>query len=115
MKLFEIKLPTEVVTLDVQDNGFDSLEIKVEYEHEAASVTRHGDDASFDERQPESVELGVATLASPADQVGEDGELVKTWPIGTNVTKLPGWSKQLERELEKAVSTKLAKRHANRF
>lgn len=100
MKLHEIRAKkktdgegTKKITIEPVDGMYGDVRIEVKFKYEAESSDRHGDNSSFDEKHPESFDIISAVTVKDVDQLDDDGqEIVKTWPAGTDVQKLPGWS-----------------------
>lgn len=114
MKLHEIarnKSGRGTERVNVDTYNYDKLSLDVTYDYEAEDVTSHGDNSSFDERHPASVETVAVHTVKPVQDYDDDGEPTKTWPAGTNVTKLAHWHPKLDDEavdkaLDKALDRK---------
>jgi hypothetical protein len=50
-----------------------------------------------------------AKLASEAEEMDDDGKVTKRWPKGTDVKRLPGYSKKTDEELFQALEDHLSR------
>ena len=103
MKLHEIKQKAKdssgnVATVTVDTFNYGRVKLDVKFNHEAAGSTRHGDDASFDEDFPEQFDIVSIKLAQEVEEFDEYGDVKKTWPKGTDVSKLENWSDRKDGE-----------------
>jgi len=107
MKLHEIKsLRTHsrnseaTVTVEPAGGVYGEIKIDVTYHYEGASVTRHGENYTFDEHHSAQIEIVDMALAEDVHETDEDsGEVKKggkTWKKGSDPANLPGWSKSDE-------------------
>ncbi len=111
MKLNQIKpirnkrIPSMVLTIDgdMDDKThYELFEVEATYEYEPDSHSDHpyGDGTA---REYHTGSLGFIDLKlkTAAREVDPDTEkLIKEWPIGTDVTKMPGWSEELRKHFE---------------
>lgn len=94
MKLHEIKSVSIDNTLYLNQvylgNGqFDPFDIEVRYTVQPASSTQHElDDPTTTEFFPEEIYISAIKATSDIQVYGNDGEVVKTLPIGTDVLNL---------------------------
>lgn len=112
MKLHEIakhpKSGSSFENLTVDTEAYGEIKVKVEYEYEESSTTRHGDDASFDERHSGSVDVVKVTLRQDVKEQDDDGEPTdKVVSKGSDVDKLKHWDddKAVEKALDKALKS----------
>ena len=98
MKLHEIKGKPrsggaeKKVTIEPAGGEYGEVDVLVKYTVSAGGSSRHGDNSSFDEDHPDEYEIDSITLRHEVEQYDKDGqEVVKTWPKGSDATKLPGW------------------------
>lgn len=103
MKLSEIKRTSSYDTCEIKDiDFFDKADlkpfsIKVTYEYEGDSTESHPyGEGSSDEKFDHSIDIVKIETTSKVEQCDfdtEDEKVVKTFPVGFDVTKLPGWEK----------------------
>jgi len=107
MKLHEIKSvrshsrnSQETVTVEPAGGEYGEIDIDVTFHYEKASVTRHGDNYTFDEHHSASIEIVDLALAHDVHEMDENtGEVKKggkTWKKGEDPSNLPGWNKKDE-------------------
>jgi hypothetical protein len=103
------KLPSLELTVDGDmDDEFyyeKPFTIEAEFEYEGADHTDHPyGSTTAREHHPASYGFVNLKLSSVARQMDpEDDKLVKEWPIGSDVSKMPGWNKKLETRYEEEI------------
>lgn len=111
MKLFEL-FPQAANTLQCtvtwEQNGFDEFEIIASYEYEGSSHSDHPyGEGSAREYHAASGQSTKIVLAQDVEQYDDNGETVlKTWPKGTNISALPGWT-EMKQDIEAQVEQKI--------
>lgn len=91
--------------LQPDEGWMDNIDVNITY-------TNDPDDSFDHEFGRENLEgaiwVDTLTLAAPAKQHDDDDKVIKTWPKGTDVTKLPGF-KESDREYFQSELEKLVK------
>ena len=101
MKLSEIKRTSPYDTCNIKDIDFfdhadlKPFSVKVIYEYEDSSTESHPyGEGSADEKFDNSIsiiKIETTTKVEQLDFETDDEKVIKTFPIGFDVTKLPGW------------------------
>lgn len=114
MKLYEIarsKGGSSHEDLTVDTEAYGRIKLRVEYDWEAATSDRHGDDASFDEHHPGGFDVSKVTLQQDVPEQDDDGEPTeKVVKSGAKASKLKHWTDGDDKDVEKALTKLLKKR-----
>jgi hypothetical protein len=82
-----------------EGEGISDFDVKVSYEYEPDDYIDH---EFGSHKLPGGFVVTDLRAAEEVQQFGEDGEKVlKTWPKGTDITKLPGWKPKMEEEFQR--------------
>lgn len=107
MKLHELKnirSSKGSQTIEVEPAGgmYGTFKVEVTFNYFPPSSTLHvHGDPTTREHHPAEFEVDSIVLAEPVTQHGEDGEtVIHIWPIGTNVSHLPGWDASDEKYVQ---------------
>jgi hypothetical protein len=109
MKLHEIRgkrnpdyddTPDNPVTLTVTAPDALGDEIKVDVSYHATE----GYEASHDDPgSPGDLDIKKIVLHADTKEYDDDGEVVKTWPKGTNVDKIDAWTGKYDTSVDAAL------------
>lgn len=96
MKLHELKSPqrhlSEIeVEIDPIGSYVGPILVKVVYDLSSGGSTSHGSGSSFREYHDDDLYIDSATTVEEVEEYDEDGQVEKTHPPGTKVSKLTGW------------------------
>lgn len=91
-----------VQDFDAEGLYFGDFDVDVTFDYTPEDYTQHvPGDPTTRERHPADVELVTIVLADNVEAYDEDGEkVVKTFPKGTPIEQLPGWTEKMERAIE---------------
>lgn len=93
-----------VLDVDLGEPFDDEIKVKVKY------TATKGHKGSYDEpADPGDLDIDKVTLEEPLKVFDEDGEVTKTWPKGTDVEKIDGWTKKFDDKVYDALDTYLSK------
>jgi hypothetical protein len=105
MKLHELKTVkkhrgfyTQDMEIDPAGGIYGDIDVEVSYNFEGASSTLHiRDDPTTREHHSAEFEIVDIILTKEVEEYDEEGEkVIKTWPKGTDASRLPGWTKKDE-------------------
>ena len=79
-----------------EDEGLQSFDLEVTYNYTSESYTSHPyGEGSAKEHFPATVQITKLITTSNVVQHDDDGNVIRTWPKGQDVKRLPGW-KEIE-------------------
>ena len=114
MKLTEFLKPKELnlkpvanahfkteITLEPKDGYYDDFKCEVFYDFEAGGHSDHpyGSGSAREEHEA-TIDFIDAITASEVKLFSDDDSVSKTFPKGTSLSKMPGWSKSDEKYLK---------------
>lgn len=86
----------KIADIDFFDtHGIQPFGVKITFEHTPADHDDHpygSTTARMD--YPSHVDIDTIVSTTKVEQTDDDDKVIKTWPIGTDVMKLPGWNKK---------------------
>lgn len=104
MKLHEIKSlrkssnnASEIIWMEPAGGIYGEVKLNVTYHYTSASITRHGDNHTFDEHHAAEIEINDMTLDEDVQERDKDGDVKngsKIWQKGEDATNLPGWTEK---------------------
>jgi len=93
-----------VLDVDLDDPFDDGVKVKVKYK------ATKGHKGSYDEpADPGDLDILKVTLDEPLKSYDEDGEVKKTWPKGTDVDDIDGWTRKFDDKVSNALDLYLSK------
>jgi hypothetical protein len=114
MKLREILKPSydKVIVKGIDflgdENPIEPFDAVVYYAYEPEDHSYHPyGEGRVKETHPEQLYVVSIESATEVKQVDDDGNEVKTWPKGTDVTKLPDWDQDGLKWVQQQVESQL--------
>lgn len=91
---------------ELGDELYEPFTMTVSYWYEGASHSDHPyGEGSAREHHAANWGIDSVKLKSAARHIDENEELIKEYPAGTDVTKMPGWDKKLQAYYEDKLAT----------
>lgn len=90
---------------ELSDETYEPFTMTVAYWFEAGSHSDHPyGEGSAREEHPADWGITNVTLKSIANHLDENNEIVKAYPVGTDVRKMPGWDLKLQAWYEEKLA-----------